>query len=121
MRARVLAKGLGDDGRAAQGAAVAEVGGEDEVRETCDAEDVAAVELHGSVDRVAGLPDVVVEGFLADGAGSGVRGDGFDFDGGGCEEEVEMSGGCFQVGERFWGDGHCGGCLFGVVEGGKKV
>ena len=99
MSAGVFLEGRGHDGRAAEGAAVVEVGCEDEMGETLEAEDVAAVQFHGTVDRgPVVVPHGVVEGLLADDAESVVGGDGFEFDVGGCEEEVELGGGFLQVG-----------------------
>lgn len=56
-----------------------------------------AFQFYGPVHYSSELPQVLLEGFMADGAGAGVWGDGFNFDIGGGEEEVEVGGGFVEV------------------------
>ncbi len=103
MSAEVFLEGCEYDRRAAERAAVIEVGCEDEMGEILKAEDVVAVYFYGTVDRgvvvlrfvIVGV--VIVEGLLADDAESVVGGDGSEVDVGGCEKEVELGGDCFQI------------------------
>lgn len=118
MSAEVFLEGCEYDRRAAERAAVVEVGCEDEMGEILKAEDVVAVYFYGTVDRgvvvlrfvIVGV--VIFEGLLTDDAELVVGGDGFEVDVGGCEEEVELGGGFFQVGYCVWGDGYGGWCFF---------